>query len=282
MSRGEKILKTIVYTRWIFALVVLLLFVALLVGCKISNARRQNPPEDIYANYRIHDYHLSVCEDAIGEIYGEYERDLLYDPSNPVMKDVTNRYFVRYKVIEGEDSAGFVLTEIGLLFVLGDGYHPFVMQSPDMDVDVFREWTVKDAIVDYVTDERSVSIVQNGVELHDVVLSMRDGFDESIEFLRHRSEQSELVKARWLSAAAQAKLDALTAEEGKLSVRFTFEESEAIVWTTDVRYDQGYLVIDVGTTHPGYTPYRRYVAIEENSPLYNAIIAALEAYAEEK
>lgn len=279
MSRGEKILRTIVYTCWIIALAVLLLFVAALVECELSS--RRQPPEDIYADYKIHDYHLSVPDSAIGEIYGEYNRELSYDPNDPVLKDVLQYYFMCYKMIDGVDPANFVLAEITWNVGFPASTYPFVVQSPDMDIDVFSEWTVEDAVIDYVTDGRSVSVAQNGTDLHGIVLAMRDNFSEDIEFCRYDEVQRDQVRKYQLSASARSRLDTLLAEQGGLSICFTFKESDIIVWKAGILYKNGYLSIDVGTRHSGYTPSREYAVIEEGSPLYNAIIAALEAYAAE-
>ena len=274
MSRGEKILKTIVYACWIFALVVLLLFVALLVGCKISNARRQNPPEDIYADYQVYDYHLSVSEDAIGKEYGRYIRKVYQEEG-----DFYIEYEVTYRLIDGMDDSAFVCSDIRWNTALSPHGTPYVAQNPTTNGgDILSSWTPSKILVRYRIGDSERTVALRGGAVYEELLTLREGKTYTRSEIDSISDtvKQEMASVS-LSAAAREKLAPYFADSPYLSIRIHFEESNVILWESAIYYKNGLMCVNVGKELVNFEERPRYALVEEDSALCRAIIAALEA-----
>ena len=169
MSRGEKNLKTIVHTGWILALVVLLLFVAALVGCELSS--RRQPPEDIYADYQVYDYHLSVSEDAIGKEYGRYIRKVYQEEGDFYME-----YEVPYRLIDDMDDSAFVCSDIRWNTALSPHGTPYVAQNPTTNGgDILLNWTPSKILVRYRVGDSERTVALSGGAVYEELLTLREG-----------------------------------------------------------------------------------------------------------
>lgn len=258
----------------IFVGLPLVLMLILLVGCEISNARQQNPPEDIYVDYQVYDYHLSVLEEAVGKKYGWYLRDVCKEYENVVVLE----YEVTYRLIEGMDSEESIYADVRWNVLLS-GSQPYVMQNPETnDVDLFSDWTVSSVVIRCRGKNKGPSVFVADLTVYDELLAMREG--RTYEPFYSIVDVPDELHPYILSTATKAKMDPYFPETN-LRIQVFFEESDAIFWETFVGYRNGLLYVDVGKVLVEFEEKREIAPIREDSALCRAIIAALEACAAE-
>ena len=254
----------------LFVALALIIIAGGLVELELSKPRQ--PPEDIYADYQVYDYHLSVSEDAVGKEYGRYIR-YVYEE----IGDFFTEYEVTYRLIKEMDPKEFVYADVRWNNFLSPSGDPYVMQNPKTNaVDLISDWTVSSIVLQDSGKHKEWSASVDDLTVYDELLALRGG--RTYEPFYSIVDVPDELRPFILSDTAQAKMESCFSNV--LHIQVFFEESNAIYWETWIGFRAGLLYVDVGKELVEFEEDQRIAPICEDSALYRSVIAALEAYAE--
>lgn len=247
LKRARVITVTVLVT---FALAV----IATVIAFAVDSHLRERVHSD-YTDYSCYDYNLTCLE--LGRPDGKYYTG---DDEN---------YVFKYWRIKGESTEDFVFSTVRWRVPLARA-EGFVLQNPSTFVYVIKDWTVDEIFVcaeDLSRDEWGT-----------------DHLARVVDVAKKNVVASEI---REIAAAVQS--DELTGNRiyasSRLFVRVTFEESENIVWESELTVcDDGSVAMYGGMSAGDYYEqdapllYNPCVLIDEDSTLYSLIGFALEEF----
>ncbi len=255
----KKSLNTVLSLLLVFTLV-------LTTGCR----NEDEIDVEKYRNYICYDYHLSCLDAKESKAYLDVEKE-----------DVS--YRIWYRQPNSVNDENFVCASVRMNFPLASP-DLVVMQNPDKYVDVWKEWTITKAEI-YYQDINSVKSLWEEDEPArtptEIIGTITDTevFGELVDFVT-KDDYSDKVE---LSENYERE----TYGDGsvKLYIRVHFEESETIVWDSEIDCyvsQQGefrYIAIDKGRTPDGIaSPKAHTVLINELSELTKSISELIDGF----
>ena len=252
----------------IFIVCSLFLMIGLLSGCAFNETIDGAINAEDYINYKCYDYHL-VCLDAYSKADSTYIE----------LERTKNLVYFRKPVAESDKQ--FVCARDGSLFAEREY---FVMQNPEDYIDVLQEWTVKK--IEFYYRDLDFSDPQNNAKP-----DYRDTALKPTEIIATTNDS--IIVNQLLDAIVKPEIcepyvfdDENHKESIKpglfnyiLYIRVYFNESDVIVWETDVRSyvvwetQERDIVIDVGKAFfdDTFARNRQWVAINSQQDLYQWI-----------
>lgn len=233
-------------------------------GC--SNSEKPDP--DKYSDYVCYDYHLA-CLDAHE---GKSEAKAFYNDTS---------YTVWYRKPVGITDEQFVCAWV-------KGVHPLstpflaIMQNPDNYVDVFQEWTVKQIEIYYVDINRSSHIWEENEPARTPIKTLTTVTDELFISEMINFITDEDYNGKFEAPEGYYRESYNTEESYKLYLRIKFNESENIVWDSEIKSfvsekDQNrYILIDKGRT-TAFDEGSQYVVINSLDNLTKTISDTIDA-----
>lgn len=230
----------------------------------ISKYSTTDATNDAYADYVCRDYHL-VCTSK-EEYQGVYSIDY---------KGVT--YRCDYYSIEGVSDEQFIFARVQprLLGVPGENY---ILQSPENEIDVLDEWTMRKYEI-YYTDSneeenQDVSIYDDREELiKRVVLS-----DSKEDVLQELKETLANVEEETNFRIDSGYKRIYPGEAVRYYLRIYFDEAEEIVWETKLVFYQSktddsdiIIILDNGTFEDINDVQSHKVGLDPSSDVYEMI-----------
>ena len=252
---NKKRIKTVIIC------IICILLLLVLYNMKHEKEYGDNPK---YKDYVCKDYHLVHLGN--GERNGTYQIDI-----------GTNPYIFHYFKIRDISDDKVIAAQMCTNVLFIDRYEG-VMQSPDYQIDILNEWTIKGILIYYIdSTEREIT--------------MASGFGENlIEEIRGLELNQEPIGGNYYSATHFAEYkESFLKIRPHTYLRVIFEESEDIVWETYVdiaqsAYDKSkYMVtLECGVRNADYEKTYKNVILDPSSELYKFILDAyLEGYPEE-
>ncbi len=219
-----------------------------LVICLFCGCNMQEPPDpDKYSEYKCYDYHLA-CLDA----YEQKAGTLIEEEGGPWF-----RIWFRKPVGVSDDQ--FVCTSLSMRHPLASP-HLYIMQPSENHIDVFKDWTVKKIEIYYQDINKSKKLFQEDEPARTPTKVIDTSFDsvvfkEFVDFVTIDTDDSEKFDPQ--ENIFREKYNENTTY--KLYIRVHFNESENIVWDSDIQSyipsqsGQRYIKIDKGRSVIGLT-----------------------------
>ena len=247
-------------------LIVLIVILCVTTSCSVP----MEPAPDMYKSFLCYDYHLACLKT---------ERTVFdYQPTEDAYLDA--RRF-RFKKIKGESETQFLFTQVTHGYTT---HQKFVFQNPDDYVDVWTDWSIKKIDFFYVDLRRPRK--QNGTATipDRVIDSMKNksvltAFNEVIiadggieKYYKPEGYEVEYYDTETINV--------------RFYLRVYFNESENIVWDTDVtslyskESDHRIITMDIGKTlcESGFKQSKNLVLDGSTCALYDWLDALLDGF----
>ena len=208
----------------------------------------------------------------------------------------------RYYQIDGSDASEFLGLYLERLTIPGSQGQYYILQPTDDPIDVLTEWTFDAAEFIFVAhgeeypsysrnNDASITVYRTEDRTVYTELLAMKASPNKYEYFDANEYDAEYLEAFQVPDADQSLFDVLLSY--RLFIRIIFEESTVIVWETDISLaypsppytpsftapSTYYLEIGLASTITDDWAERQRCLIERNSSIYQAVIAALEAYA---
>lgn len=221
---------------------------------------------DFYIDYVCKDFRL-VCLRR-GESDGYYN-----------IENEKGSFNCRYSIIEDVSKEQFVFARVRRNTLLAIGSN-LVLQHPDNNLDVLRDWTMKEVEIFYVdrNEEENLEITafqdQSQLITHKLKSTSNESVFKELAGLLSISDEEQ----NFLRSEIHDNCDKIRMNSVRYYLRIYFEESTSIAWETEIGFfrlkdDTGQIFI----TLPNATPENEYlgngfdIQIDPSSELYDLI-----------